>query len=154
MTSNEESGEQVCMKLCADSTADDMENIAMAVHSLCGIPTTIRSVNCKGIRMERGTVVDRDYTGPILEEVIRTNRIIRARPVEGVYKGKCVVVAPIRDNKGKVAGAVGIVDIVASLDIYSIFMDYPEIVDEVEEARKKQKMDLLNEVKEARNKIG
>lgn len=154
MVSNEASSEQACMKLCADSTADDMENIAMAVHSLCGIPTTIRSIKCKGIRMERGMVVDREYTGPILEESIRTNRIIRTRPLEGVYKGKCVVVAPIRDNTDEVVGAVGIVDIVASLDIYSIFMDYPEIVDEVEGARKKQKVDLLNEVEEARKKMG
>ncbi|WP_342304325.1 DUF2111 domain-containing protein [Methanolobus sp. ZRKC5] len=154
MASNKESNERVCMKLCADSTADDMEYIAMAVHSLCGIPTTIRSVNCKGILMEKGMVVDRGYTGPILEEVIKTNRIVRTRPLEGVYKGKCVVVAPIRANTGEVVGAVGIVDIVASLDIYSIFVDYPEVVDEVEGARKKQKVDLLNEVEEARKKMG
>ncbi|WP_094228210.1 DUF2111 domain-containing protein [Methanolobus psychrotolerans] len=154
MKSKEESDGQVCMKLCAGSTANDMEHMAMAVHSLCGIPTTIRSINCKGIRIEKGKVVDREYTGPILEEVIRTDRIIRGRPTEGVYKGKCVVVAPIRANTGELVGAIGIVDIVASLDIYSIFTDYPEIVDEVEGERKKQKADLLNEIKEARKKIG
>ncbi len=153
MVPSEATNEQVCLKLCADSTKEDMENIALAVHSLCGIPTTIRSVRHKGLRMERGEIVDRDYTGPILEEAIRTNRLIRTRPLEGVYKGKCVVVTPIRANTGEVVGAVGIVDIVASLDIYSIFMDYPEIVDEVEGAKKKQKEDLLNEVEEARKKM-
>ncbi len=153
MISKEESNNSACLKVCSDSTADKLENIAFAIHSLCGIPTTIRSVECKGIRVERGKIIDRDYTGPILEEVIRTNKLIRTRPDEGVYKGKCVVVAPIRNDNGDAVGAVGIVDIVAALDIYTVFSEYPGIVDEVEKSRKEQRSELIHSVKEARKKM-
>ncbi|MBN2111345.1 MAG: DUF2111 domain-containing protein [Methanosarcinaceae archaeon] len=143
MISNEKSNDFACIKICSGSTPDKLEQIAFAVHSLCGIPTTIRSIDCKGLRLERGKIVDSEYTGPILEEVIKTNRLIRTRPTEGVYKGKCVVVAPLRNDAGEAIGALGVVDIVAALDIYTVFSEYPEIIDEVEEARKKQKCDLL-----------
>nr|HML27092.1 DUF2111 domain-containing protein [Methanomethylovorans sp.] len=91
----------------------------------------------RGIRMERGEIVDRDYTGPVLEDVLRTNKIIHVVPTEGPYKGKAVVVAPIRTSAGSVIGAVGVVDLVAALDILSMFKEYPGIVDEVEESKKK-----------------
>ncbi|AGB49173.1 hypothetical protein Metho_0931 [Methanomethylovorans hollandica DSM 15978] len=126
-----------CLKVCEDSTAEDLEPIAEAIHALLGIPVTIRSLNNYGIRMERGEVVDRNYTGPVLEEVIRVNKIIRMVPAEGAYKGKAVVVAPIRTLEGSVIGAVGVVDLVAALDILSMFREYPGIVDEVEESKKK-----------------
>jgi hypothetical protein len=87
--------------------------------------------------MERGQVIDRDYTGPVLEEVLRTNRIIHTVPTEGQYKGKAVVVAPIRTIEGNAIGAVGVVDLVAALDILSMFKEYPGIFDEVEESKKK-----------------
>ncbi len=137
MTCDEKLNGAVCLNICADSTADDLEPIATAVHALIGIPTTIRSLNCKGIRMERGVIIDRDYTGPILEEVMRTNQSIRAVPNEGVYKGKSVMVAPIRTISGEVIGAIGVVDIVAALDILVMFREYPGIIDEVEESRKR-----------------
>jgi hypothetical protein len=126
-----------CIQICEDSTSEDLEPIAEAIHALLGIPVTIRSLNNNGIRMERGEVVDRNYTGPVLEEVIRVNKIIRMVPAEGAYKGKAVVVAPIRTLEGSVIGAVGVVDLVAALDILSMFREYPGIVDEVEESRKK-----------------
>lgn len=129
----------VCLKICSDSTADDLEPIAIAIHTLLGIPITIRSLNCKGIRMERGVIIDRDYTGPVLEEVIRTNNTIRTVPSDGVYRGKSVVVAPIRTSKGEAIGAIGVVDLVAALDILSMFKEYPGIIDEVEESVKKMK---------------
>jgi hypothetical protein len=47
------------------------------------------------------------------------------------------VVAPIRTSAGSVIGAVGVVDLVAALDILSMFREYPGIVDEVEESKKK-----------------
>ncbi|WP_319507049.1 DUF2111 domain-containing protein [uncultured Methanolobus sp.] len=128
-----------CLKICSDSTADDLEPIAIAIHTLLGIPTTIRSLNCKGIRMERGMIIDREYSGPILEEVLRTNISIRAVPKEGVYKGKSVVVAPIRAPSGEVIGAIGVVDLVAALDILVMFREYPGVIDEVEESRRKMK---------------
>lgn len=126
-----------CLQICEDSTSDDLQPIAEAIHALIGIPVTIRSLNNRGIRMERGEIVDRDYTGPVLEDVLRTNKIIHVVPTEGPYKGKAVVVAPIRTSAGSVIGAVGVVDLVAALDILSMFREYPGIVDEVEESKKK-----------------
>lgn len=126
-----------CLQICEDSTADDLQPIAEAIHALLGIPITIRSRNNRGIRMERGQIIDRDYTGPVLEEVLRTNRIIHTVPTEGQYKGKAVVVAPIRTTEGNAIGAVGVVDLVAALDILSMFKEYPGIFDEVEESKKK-----------------
>lgn len=139
MECNNENNGIYCLKICADSTADDLEPIATAVHSLLGIPITIRSMNSKGIRMERGVIVDRDYTGPVLEEVLRTNTIIRTVPSEGVYRGKSVAVTPIRTKEGEAIGAIGVVDLVAALDILSMFREYPGIIDEVEESRKRMK---------------
>jgi hypothetical protein len=127
----------ICLRICGDSTSEDLKPIAEAVHAVLGIPVTIRSKNFKGLCMERGVVVDDDYTGPVLEEVIKTNKIIRKMPTEGVYKGKAVVVAPIRTSDGEVVGAIGVVDLVAALDILSVFREYPDIVDEVEESRKR-----------------
>ncbi|ADE36704.1 DUF2111 domain-containing protein [Methanohalophilus mahii] len=127
----------ICLKICKDSTAEDLEPIASAVHSLLGIPTTIRSVNGKGIRMEKGEVVDWDYTGPILEKVLEEKTTIRTVPKEGVYKGKAVAVTPIKTPDGEIVGALGVVDLVAALDILSVFREYPGIIDEVEEARKR-----------------
>lgn len=128
----------ICLKICKDSTAEDLEPIASAVHSLLGIPTTIRSVNGRGIRMERGEVVDWDYTGPILEKVLEDKTTIRTVPKEGVYKGKAVAVTPIMTLDGELVGAIGVVDLVAALDILSVFREYPDIIDEVEEAKKRQ----------------
>lgn len=139
MECNNENYGTYCLKICADSTADDLAPIAVAIHTLLGIPITIRSMNYKGIRMERGVIVDRDYTGPVLEEAIRTNTVIRTVPADGVYKGKSVVVAPLRTLEGEAIGAIGVVDLVAALDILSMFREYPGIIDEVEESRKRMK---------------
>lgn len=125
------------IKISEDSDADELEPIVRAVHALVGLPTTIRSLNKKGIRMEKSQVIDREYTGPILEEVLRTNKIIRTVPKEGIYRGKAVVVSPIRTKDGKAVAALGVVDLVAALDILSVFEAYPGIIDEVEEAKKK-----------------
>ncbi|MEZ5334992.1 MAG: DUF2111 domain-containing protein [Methanolobus sp.] len=105
--------------------ADDLEPIAIAIHTLLGIPITIRSLNCKGIRMERGIIMDREYTGPILEEVIKVNETIRTVPKEGTYRGKSVVVAPIRTVEGEAIGAIGVVDLVAYLIYYPCSRNIP-----------------------------
>jgi hypothetical protein len=89
--------------------------------------------------MEKGKVLDRNYTGPILEEVLRTNKIVRTVPQEGVYKGKHVVVAPIRSNNGNVIAVLGIVDLLATIDLSVVFQEYTFVQDEVEEARKLMK---------------
>jgi hypothetical protein len=126
----------ICLKICEDSTAQELKPIAEAVHLLLGLPVTIRSLNNVGIRMERGEVLDWEYTGPVLEEVLKTHTIIHKVPSEGTYKGKAVVVSPIKALTGEVIGAIGIVDLVAALDIHSVFREYPDIIDEVEAARK------------------
>lgn len=126
----------ICLKICEDSTAQELAPIAEAVHSLLGLPITIRSLNKKGIRMERGEVIDWEYTGPVLEEVLNIHKTVRKVPTEGTYKGKAVVVSPIRTLDGDVVGAIGVVDLVAALDILSVFREYPDIIDEVEAARK------------------
>ncbi|MDY0385985.1 MAG: DUF2111 domain-containing protein [Methanolobus sp.] len=139
MMRDEENNDANCLTICPDSMADDLEPIAIAVHALLGIPVTIRSLNFKGIRMERGLIIDREYTGPVLEEVIQTNSMIRTVPKDGTYRGKSVVVAPLRNTQGEAIGAIGVVDLVAALDILSMFREYPGIVDEVEESRRKMK---------------
>jgi hypothetical protein len=89
--------------------------------------------------MERGMILDRDYTGPVLEESLRTNTLVRKVPSEGTYKGKSVVVVPIRAHEGDAIAAIGVVDLVAALDIISMFKEYPGIINEVEEARNRMK---------------
>jgi hypothetical protein len=106
------------------------------VHSLIGLPTTIRSLKQKGLRLEKGEILDRDYTGPVLEEVLKTNKVVHEVPIEGIYKGKNVVVAPIRSKKGEVIGALGIVDLLATIDIPSVFQEYIHVMEEVEDAKK------------------
>ncbi|MDD3043735.1 MAG: DUF2111 domain-containing protein [Methanosarcinaceae archaeon] len=121
------------------SGPEDLEPIALAVHALTSLPTTIRSLKQKGLRLENGVILERGYTGPILEEALKTNRIVRKVPQEGVYKGKPVVVAPIRSKDGKVFAAIGIVDLVTSLDLSDVFRGYPDVIEEVEEAKKRMK---------------
>lgn len=125
--------------ISVDSTASDLETIVTAIHELTGLPTTARSLNNKGIRMERGKVQDADYTGPVLEEVLNTNRTTRSIPNEGIYKGTPVVVSPIRNKDGEVICTIGVVDIVGAIDISCTFSEYPGIIAEVEAAKKRNK---------------
>ena len=124
------------LSISEDSGPEDLEAIAVAVHSVIGLPTTIRSLKRKGLRLEKGKILDRDYTGPVLEEVLKTNKIAHEVPTEGVYRGKHVVVAPIRSKDGKVLAALGIVDLLATIDIPSVFQEYMSVMEEVEEAKK------------------
>jgi len=101
-----------------------------------GLPTTIRSLNRKGLRLEKGKILDRDYTGPVLEEVLKTNKVVHEVPAEGMYRGKHVVVAPIRSKDGKVVAALGIVDLLATIDLPTVFQEYTSVLEEVEDAKK------------------
>ena len=120
-----------------DSTGLDLEPIVTAVHELTGLPTTARSLNKKGIRMEKGEVLDIEYTGPVLEEVLRANETTHRVPNEGVYKGTPVVASPIRNEDGKAICAIGVVDIVGAIDIACTFSEYPGVIAEVEAAKKR-----------------
>ncbi len=100
--------------------SEELESIAVAVHSLVGLPTTIRSLKRKGLRLENGKILDRDYTGPILEEVLRTGKTIRRVPKEGTYLGRNVAVSPIFSEDGRVIAAIGIVDLFPVLEMQEI----------------------------------
>ncbi len=103
-----------------DAGPDELESIAVAVHSLVGLPTTIRSLKRKGLRLEKGKILDREYTGPVLEEVLRTGKTVRGVPKEGTYLGRNVAVSPIFSEGGKVIAALGIVDLLSVLEMQEI----------------------------------
>lgn len=75
----------------------------------------------KGLRIEEGEILDYNYTGPVLEKVLRTGKTAREIPETGPYKGTPVIVVPLKE-KGEIIGAIGIVDITKG-----IFTDVREI---------------------------
>lgn len=87
------------IQISADSDAREVAPFAMAVHELLGLPVTMRSLNKKGVRIEKGKILDDNYTGPVLEQVLKENQIIRTIPTNGRYTGIPVVVAPIRNKE-------------------------------------------------------
>ena len=125
------------IRLSENSTSGDILPVAKMVHELFSLPVTMRSRNKRGIRFEKGNVVDMDYTGPVLEDAIARNCVIHTIPDSGAYKGVPVVVAPILDSDGKAIAAIGVVDVVCTIDLASVFGSYPQIVRQVEERKKK-----------------
>ncbi len=124
------------LRISENSSSEDILPLAKMVHELISLPVTMRSKNKKGVRLEKGKVVDMDYTGPVLEEALAGNCIIHTIPDTGAYKGIPVVVSPVRDNKGNPILAAGIVDVVGTIDLASVFSNYPEIVRQVEEKKR------------------
>ncbi len=121
------------VQISADSGADELAPFAMAVHELLRLPVTMRSLNKKGVRIEKGKILDNNYTGPILELVLKENKTIRAIPTSGKYAGVPVIVAPIRNKEGYGIAAIGVVDVVGTVDLGLVFGDYPEVVKQVQE---------------------
>ncbi len=119
--------------ITADSSAQEIAPFAMAVHELLGLPVTMRSLNRKGVRIEKGRILSYDYTGPVLEQVLKENRTIRTIPTSGRYAGIPVIVTPIRNKEGYGIAAIGVVDVVGSVDLGLVFGDYPEVVKQVQE---------------------
>lgn len=68
--------------------------------------------------------------------MLKTNEVAHEVPAEGMYRGKHVVVAPIRSKDGKVIAALGIVDLLATIDLPSVFQEYTSVLEEVEHAKK------------------
>jgi predicted transcriptional regulator len=102
-----------------DTEAGELECIALAMHELVGkMPLGMRSRNKLGVRCEDGAVIDRNYTGPNLEEALATGKPIRRVATSGPYAGAPVVVVPIVRN-GEPIAVVGIVDF-TQLSIYDI----------------------------------
>ena len=125
------------IRLSENSTSGDILPVAKMVHDLFSLPVTMRSRNKKGVRLEKGNVVDMDYTGPVLEDALSRNCVIHTIPDNGAYKGIPVVVAPIHDSEGIAIAAIGVVDVVCTIDLASVFGSYPQIVKQVEEQKKK-----------------
>jgi hypothetical protein len=125
------------INLYEDSSSKEILPVAMMVHELFSLPVTMRSRNKKGVRLEKGKVVDSDYTGPVLEDALSRNCVIHTIPDNGAYKGVPVVVAPIKDSRGEAIAVIGVVDVVCTIDLASVFGSYPQIVRQVEERKKK-----------------
>jgi hypothetical protein len=104
------------MTVTVDSTSKEITPIAMAIHEvLMGLPVTMRTLNKRGVRIEKGKVVDNDYSGPILEMALKTNSTIRTVPKTGTCAGIPVTVTTIKNNEGNAIAAIGIVDIIHGL---------------------------------------
>ena len=123
----------------ADATAEEIAPIAKAVNDLFVMPVAMRSRNKKGVRVEKGEVMDFGYTGPVLEQVLRENRMIRTNLLKGRYAGVPVVVAPIRNRRGDVVAALGIFDLVGTVDLGAIFVDYPHVLEQVRSYHKAER---------------
>ncbi|UEC42276.1 MAG: hypothetical protein METHAR1v1_480022 [Methanothrix sp.] len=113
----------------------DLAPIALAANQILGLPVTLRSLQFPGVRVEGGEVIDDGYSGPVLEEVMASGKALRTVPKSGVYQGVPVSVAPIRDKAGEVIAAMGVVDVVGTIDIPSVFGAYTEVVKEVSAKR-------------------
>ncbi|MGA9097326.1 MAG: DUF2111 domain-containing protein [Methanotrichaceae archaeon] len=117
-----------------DALSSDLAPLALAINEVVKLPVTLRSANGSGVRVEKGKILDGNYSGPILEDVLKTGKPIRTIPGSGAYKGVPVSVAPII-VEGKTIAAVGIVDIIGTVDIPEIFGAYADVVKQVSEKR-------------------
>jgi hypothetical protein len=79
----------------------------------------MRTKNSKGVRIEEGKVIDNNYTGPILEKVLKDGKIYNETPTMGPYKGIPVIVVPLIENDG-ITAAIGVID--TTQGIYSDIM--------------------------------
>ncbi|MDD3574095.1 DUF2111 domain-containing protein [Methanospirillum sp.] len=118
--------------ISASSEPSDWIPISMAVHEMVGkLPVTARSLEKNGIRIEKGIVVDDDYSGPVLEEVLKTGEIRKITPSTGQYKGIPVIVSPLKDSTGAVFAAIGIVDITGIFDLATLMEHQSTIIKQV-----------------------
>ncbi len=123
--------EYLGITITADSTGKDIVSIAKAIHDIVGLPITMRTLNSPGVRIEKGKVLDYNYTGPVLEKALETNSSVRTIPKTGDYTGIPVVVSTIKNEDGYGIAAIGIVDVVGTIDLGAAFGDYPQIVNQV-----------------------
>jgi hypothetical protein len=121
-----------------DARSEDLEAIALALNAVVRLPVTMRSSKYPGVRVESGRVLDKNYSGPILEEVLRTGKAIRSVPDKGAYQGVPVSVAPIV-VEGRAVAAVGIVDVIGTIDIPEVFGNYVDVVRQVERPETEKK---------------
>ena len=113
-----------------DARSLDLAALALAFNEIVQLPVTMRSARFPGVRVEKGKVLDNEYSGPVLEEVIRTGKSIRTTPKEGAYRGIPVSVAPIL-VEGRAVAALGVVDVIGTIDIPEIFGAYGDVLKQV-----------------------
>ncbi|MCJ7445171.1 MAG: DUF2111 domain-containing protein [Methanotrichaceae archaeon] len=117
-----------------DANGKDLAPLALTIHQVIKLPITIRSLRMPGIRVENGKIVDISYSGPVLEEVLRTGKPIRTIPSSGAYRGVPVSVAPIIIQEKTIA-ALGVVDLVGTIDMPDVFSAYVDVLRQVSENR-------------------
>lgn len=118
--------------ISTDATADDLVPVALCIHEILNrLPTTARSRQRRGVRIEEGHIVDRSYSGPVLEDVLKNNRLIKTTPASGPYRGVPVVVAPVRDENGEAIAAIGVVDITGIFDLATLMEHQSAILKQV-----------------------
>ena len=117
-----------------DARSEDLAPLALAVNEIVRLPVTLRSAKFPGVRIEKGKILDASYSGPILEVVLETGRSVHTIPERGAYKGVPVSVAPIVAN-GKTVAAIGVVDVIGTIDIPEVFGAYADIVRQVSEKK-------------------
>jgi hypothetical protein len=117
-----------------DARSEDLAPIALAINEIVRLPITLRSLKHPGVRVEKGKVLDSSYSGPILEEVLKTGRPIRTIPESGAFKGVPVSVAPILAD-GKTVAAVGVVDAAGTIDLPEVFGAYGDVVRQVSDQK-------------------
>ena len=118
--------------ISSESTADDLLPVGMALHEMLNrLPITARSKEQPGIRIESGVIVDKSYSGPVLEQVLQANKVLKVTPKSGPYKGVPVVVSPIRDGNGDAIAAIGIVDITGIFDLATLMEHQALILQQV-----------------------
>jgi len=115
-----------------ESRPEDYEPLLMAFHNIVGkLPVTARSTTRPGILIMNGEISSREYTGPVLEKVIREGRTIREIPNSGRFKGIPVIVSPVTAVDGATVGAVGIVDITGIFDLATLMDHQATIIKQV-----------------------
>jgi hypothetical protein len=113
-----------------DAGSEDLAALALAFNEIVRLPVTMKSARQNGVRVEKGQVLDKEYSGPVLEEVILTGKSIRTTPKEGAYRGVPVSVAPIIVG-GRTVAAVGVVDVIGTIDIPEVFGAYEDVLKQV-----------------------
>jgi len=118
--------------ISADAPAEDLIPVCLAIHEIVGrLPVTASARDTPGIRIEEGMVVDRAYRGPILDEVLASNQVMKVVPKSGPYKGVPVVVSPVRDTSGDAIAAIGLVDITGIFDLATLMEHQTMILKQV-----------------------
>jgi hypothetical protein len=121
------------MKIIESSTSEDIVPLALAIHELVNrLPLTMRTLKSPGVRVEDGEILDYNYTGPILEKVLKNGKKSHEMPQSGPYKGTPVVVVPILEEE-KVIAAIGVVDITQG--IYSDIIEITKRPEKLKDSR-------------------